>query len=211
MSYWKLRDSISDEGFWLSVREMVTKALLTGAFRKASAQFPAFAEAVRENMVALRQLETADGAGAREVPSLDIYADKFARITEALAETAAGDGRYRPLRQLLYHMGRTIYLLDACDDLEEDVNRGRFNPLTRRFQHSGGKLGEDERKMLKETVLHSCGLVGLSYELLPKNPWSAILNNIVYLGLPETCLSVLEGTWRKRSEPEYRRNGQYYE
>jgi hypothetical protein len=202
LARWKLRDSLKDEGFFRSFRDRVLSLLISGAYRKASRQYPAFAETVRTNISALAQLEALDGA------SLDESADKFAHITEALALEASGDGRYRPLQQLLYHTGRYIYIVDACDDLEEDLKKKRFNPVARRFGLKEGRLKEGDKETLRATLLHSCGLIGAAYELLPKNPWSAILGNIIYLGMPETCLRVLDGTWKCGRAPENRRNGQ---
>lgn len=49
---------------------------------------------------------------------MDRAADTFARLLQAAAPEAGGQSRV--LSQLLYHLGRWIYLADARDDLEED-------------------------------------------------------------------------------------------
>ena len=211
LAYWKLKDSVADEGFWRSLRDRGLMLLLYRAYRKASREFPAFTETVRSNLKALQALEKGGDDAPEGAGSYDALADKFARITEALAEETAGDSRYRPLRQLLYHAGRTIFLLDACDDLEEDTRRGRFNPLARRYAVTGGKLNAEDQAALRSTILHSCGLMGAAYALLPKNCWSPILDNIIYLGMPDVSLRVLSGTWKRNKVPENKRNGQYYE
>ena len=46
----------------------------------------------------------------------------------------------RVLEQLLYHLGRWIYLVDAADDLPEDFASGSYNPLLRRFGLEEGEL-----------------------------------------------------------------------
>ena len=44
------------------------------------------------------------------------------------------------LEQLLYHLGRWIYLVDAADDLKKDVKNGSYNPLVPRFGAQAGEL-----------------------------------------------------------------------
>ena len=198
LAYWKLRDSAADEGFWGSLRDRALLVLLTRAYKRASAEHPAFAETARSNLEALRQLEGLGGSLNGGNISLDEYADRFARVTEALAPGPEDDVRYRPLRQLLYHTGRVIYLLDAFDDLGEDLRKGRFNPLARRFSITAGKLGDGDLERLRTTILNSCGLIGTAYELLDQTPWASILSNIIYLGIPGICFKVLDGTWKNR-------------
>ena len=56
-------------------------------------------------------------------------ADTFARILQAAAPPSEDRSRDRALEQLLYHLGRWIYLIDARDDLEEDRASGCYNPV----------------------------------------------------------------------------------
>jgi hypothetical protein len=58
-----------------------------------------------------------------------------------------------------------------------------------------GKLSDMEKESLRTTLTHSCNLIGAAYELLKQNAWSEIIKNIVYLGMPEVCTRVLNGTW----------------
>ena len=198
LAYWKLRDSLADEGFFRSLKDRALLILLSRAYKKASRAYPSVTETVRESLEELRRLEARGGTESSGRISLDEYADKFACVTQALAAFPESDTRHRPLRQLLYHTGRTIYLLDAFDDLKEDLEKGRFNPLARRYAVTDGRLDGDAVESFKATILHSCGLIATAFELLPKNSWTAILGNIIYLGLPETCFKVLDGTWKSR-------------
>ncbi len=57
----------------------------------------------------------------------------------------SGPGARRVLRQLLYHLGRWVYLVDAADDLKKDVKSGSYNPLVYRFHTEGGTLTADDK------------------------------------------------------------------
>lgn len=191
LAWWKLRDSVADERFFKSIRDRILSLLLRRAYKKAAKAYPAFEETVRSGLSDLRRLEETGS------DSLDACADKFAMITSALAFVSNGDAKYRPLQQLLYHTGRFVYIIDACDDLDADIENGSFNPVARRFGVKAGGLSDDAKEMLRTTLNHSCNLIGTAYELLVPNAWSSIIQNIIYLGMPDAYQRVLNGTWKK--------------
>jgi len=198
LTWWKLHDTLADEGFFRSLRDRLFMAVLARAYRKAAARRPGYAARVREALEALERLER------EESPSLDACADQFARLTAALAE-GAGETRRRPLEQLLYHIGRFIYIVDAADDLPEDFKARRRNAVAERFGLSG-VLTDKARESLETTLLHSCRLAAAAFELLDSGPFTPVLQNILYLGMPQTCRAVLSGTWRggeKRKSKEF--------
>jgi hypothetical protein len=131
-------------------------------------------------------------------------ADKFARITAALAADVEAADKKRPLEQVLYHTGRLIYILDAYDDLAEDIDKGRYNPLETRFKLEGGRLTGEDAEALKTTLQHSSHMIGAAYELLPENIWTSITRNIIYLGMPEAVNRVFNGTWRHQKAKEHK-------
>ncbi len=192
LAWWKLRDSVADEHFIKSLWDRLYSVLLKRAYKRASKAYAAFEKTVRTGLDELRRLERSDN------DSLDACADKFAMITAALASEAEGSGKQRPLQQLLYHMGRFIYIIDACDDMESDMDSRRFNAVARRYGNTTGKLSDNERESLRTTLVHSCNLIGAAYELLKQNVWTEIVKNIIYLGMPEAYTRVLNGTWRAR-------------
>lgn len=193
LTWWKLQDSIADERFCRSVRDRLLRFLLRGAYRKASRAYADFSEIVRVNIQSLTELESDRNSQIGANPSLDEFADKFARITEAMAAVSEENGRRRPLQQLLYHTGRFVYIIDACDDLEEDLKYSRFNPVAKRFGRGEGSLTEEERTLMKTTLMQSCSMIATAFEILPKSFWSPVLSNIIYLGMPQACANVLDG------------------
>ncbi len=189
LSWWKLKDAWEDEKGLKRLAAGAGLLLLRGAHKKAAAEFPGFEEKVSSNLARLWELEK------KRESSLDRPADAFARILSGAGKT--GGGENRAIEQLLYQLGRWIYITDACDDLERDLKSGAYNPVAERFGLSG-KLPEAERKYLETTLLHSVNLISSAYELLPENCWSGILRNIIYLGLPAVTCGVLNGAWKNR-------------
>ena len=99
----------------------------------------------------------------------------------------------RILEELLYHLGRWIYLMDAWDDLEDDRRHKRYNPLDARFQ---GRARE-EKEYLNLTAVHSARLAGSAANLMELGNWMPIVENILYLGLPTVQNAVLDGRWKE--------------
>ena len=121
-------------------------------------------------------------------------ADTFASILAAAAEDCGGDEpRRRAMGQLLYHLGRWVYLVDAWDDLAEDEKKHRYNPLDARFD---GRARE-ERVYVETTMLHSARLVAAAANLIEFGPWRPVIENVVYSGLPAVQSAVLDGRWRE--------------
>lgn len=190
LGWWKLADGVRDAGAPKSWAYRAACGMLRRHYKKAAARQPAFAQAVEDDLRVLGQLEREDCA------SLDQAADKFALILRSI-----GDGqRTQPLQritgELLYHLGRIIYILDAVDDLEEDVARGSYNPLKRRFVLAEGKLTETDEKTLRTGLQLSHNALAGAYALMDENIYSGILSNIIYLGLPAVTQAVFSGQWK---------------
>ena len=102
----------------------------------------------------------------------------------------------RVLEQMLYHLGRWIYLVDAADDLAEDFASGSYNPLICRFSLEKGELTEEARESLTVSLDHSIRLMAAAFELWDFGVWSPIIRAAVYEGLFLVGGAVLEGTFQ---------------
>ena len=85
------------------------------------------------------------------------------------------------------HIGRFIYIVDAADDLGDDLKSGAYNPF---IQPDGDTLeafnknAESLRASLKmELVAIEAALELIDFSAVPE--YGEILKNIIYLGLPE--------------------------
>ena len=186
LTYWKLRDTVADGSFWEKTGARLLSRLFQGNYRRAASNRPDFDQAVRENLEALQQLEK-EGC-----PSLDRTADTFAKILAAAAPADGDPARRRALEQLLYHVGRWIYLVDAWDDMEEDKRRGGYNPISARFP---GQESEN-RDYMRTTLRHSLNLARSAGALLELGYWQGTVENILYLGLPAVEELVFSGQWK---------------
>ena len=187
-----LRDSAKDDGLWGGLPARALSWALRPAYQKAARRCPEFDHTVRD---CLDELAALEGEGC---PSLDRTADTFARL---LRSAVPQDGeRGRVLSQLLYHLGRWIYLADARDDLEEDKLAGRYNPVSARY----GGAGDDAALGL--TMDNSLARMGAALQLGEFGCRKPLLENIIYLGLPLVQRAVFDGSWKEIKKQKIWRN-----
>jgi len=187
LTHWRLRDAVDDKSFLKGLPYRIISACLSRAYRRASKDFPAFDTHCQEQLSKLHALEQANSN------QLDQVADAFAQILPYAAKGMADPIEQRSLEELLYHIGRWIYLIDAYDDLKEDQISGNFNPLITRFTLTEGKLNDTDKAWIRTTLNHSINRLTAAYNLKGETAWSGILENIIYLGLPGVTQSVLSG------------------
>ena len=125
--WWKLQDAIRDGGAGEKLKSRSVALALRRSYRAAAQRRPDFDRAVKTCLEELHQLEEAN------TPSLDRPADAFARLLQAAAIAVSPAARQSAVAQILYHVGRWIYLADAWDDLAEDREAGNYNPLLARY------------------------------------------------------------------------------
>ena len=188
LTWHKLSDDVDDRGAVAGLPYRLIRRLFRRSYRRAAAARPEFDAQVREGLGRLRQLEE------ERSPELDRAADAFARIlVSASAVYPEGSLMRRTLGELLYHLGRWIYLMDAWDDLKEDKKHGRYNPLDARFQGQAVR----EKEYLNTTAVHSVRLAGAAANLMDLGGWAGVVENVIYLGLPAVQNAVLDGSWKE--------------
>ncbi|MBO4897429.1 MAG: hypothetical protein J5590_03935 [Clostridia bacterium] len=180
LSYLKFDDDRRDEG---GLKPRIGMQFFKKACRKARAQYPNVYEEIMTGLKSLSELEKENCQNA------DLAADAFAKILAACASPDFIDEKlHKPLYWLGYYLGRWIYLADALNDLERDIKSGAYNPYKSRFKTKS----EAKDKLLPSLTL-TLESISLSAELLPFKRNKAIIDNIIYYGLPKKQESILEG------------------
>lgn len=166
LAYYKCRDDWQDEGSPLALAE---SAALRRSCAKVRRQWPRQCEAIEASMEALRRQEQA----AR--PDPDAAAACFGALMAELF--ILREDRWSPaLRALGGALGRFIYILDACLDLDKDALLGRFNPLRARYGRDNGADFRDILKMLLADALRA-------FDALPLVQDLGLMQNVLCVGV----------------------------
>lgn len=190
LAYWQLRDGVADHDWFHSLKYRGLSDLLEPAYRRAAAARPGFDESTRRQLRLLAELE------AKNCDSLDRAADAFAALLSGAAQEVDEPVRRRVLEQLLYHLGRWVYLVDAADDLKKDTASGNYNPVALRFGLTDGAWTPEARREFAATLDHSIHMMTTAFELWDFGVWTPILETTLYNGLFRVGKAVLDGTFQ---------------
>lgn len=193
LAWWQIQDHIADHGWFKGLIYRFAALFVRRAYQKARRAVPAFDEAVRRRLRELSQRESEHCA------SLDAAAEPFAALLAEIASVEPDETRRRIFRQLFYHLGRWIYLVDAADDFAQDAKTGNYNPLRYRYGVEGDKLPEEVRFALAETLDASIRQMAGAYALLDAGEWAAVLDSIFYESFYAIGKAVLNGVYHKPS------------
>lgn len=189
--YYKLCDDLADERFFKRIPSLMLRPFLGSMRKKAAARRPQLDETLRIQTQSQQELES------RKSRSFDEAADPTARMTAALfAQAAPGN---RALERMGLFMGKIIYYLDAAEDYDKDVKSGAYNVFV-----LNGLSKEETVSQVQSLCRMSAGEVALAYNLLDTGSCRPLLDNIVFLGLPQSISLAGQGQ-------DARRNGAHAE
>lgn len=144
--------------------------LLEGRNRKNEAVYRRKAERI---VAFLEELSALEKAGEMDI---DKMSGCFGKIMEEIF--AYREDMWEPtLRRMGFYLGKFIYLLDAYEDVEKDVENENYNPFTGDYIIKG--FEERVRQILIMMLAESCR----EFEKLPIIKYADILRNILYSGV----------------------------
>ena len=199
LAYWQLRDGVGDHDWFHGLKYRTAASAMETAYHKATACRPDFDTAVRTQLGRLSVLEMDKCA------SMDAAADAFAVLLGSAAGEIGDPVRRRVLEQILYHLGRWVYLVDAADDLKKDTAAGNYNPVALRFDLTDGTWTIDARREFALSLDHSIRMIATAFELWDFGVWTPILKTTIYQGLFQVGRSVLDGTFQTKRLEENRK------
>ena len=166
LTFLKLRDDVADDG---SLSARVLSSALEKAYEACSARMPDLVRGIGEDM---EELTKSEREGSRDADRLmNLFGDIMGRIFCC--------GRTDLFASYLYDfgmaLGRYLYLLDACCDLEKDKKKGSFNPLA--------GTPHERAEWQREALGLELEAVSRIYDMLPVVRDRSILDNIVYSGI----------------------------
>lgn len=120
-------------------------------------------------------------------PTLSI--DDFSKAPANTEET---------LSKIGYHLGKWIYLIDAIDDIEENISSGTYNPLIYRFNYDERietpvEFRKRTEASLKFNLYHYLASLSNYVNSLDIRKNQGIIENIIYFGLNKKTKEILKG------------------
>lgn len=180
----KLEDDIRDDGKNV---DKAALALLRKGYDRAAALYPELTHTLEEKLREMSRLEE------EKCRDADRMAGLFGEIMGALFTPDRGSIMNRYLYDFGMSLGRYLYMLDACLDLEEDIRKGRYNPLA--------DTSHEDREWQKQAIALELGDVMASYRMLPVSRDSDLTDNIIYSGITSALPAELKIITGEFNEP----------
>ena len=120
-----------------------------------------------------------DELGTREKmneTNVDVVAGLFGRIMQILF-VPFDDIYAKGLGRMGFYLGKFIYIMDAFDDVEDDVKKGRYNVFSKYY------TDPDFETHVKDMLTMMMAECSDAFEMLPAVDNADILRNILYSGV----------------------------
>ena len=167
LAYYHMEDDWMDDR---KVSSLMTKSLIQGKAKKIIEKYPRQSEIIRKS---LRELGECESENSMDI---DRAAGCFGRLMAELFVWKE-DIWEKTLRKMGFYLGKFIYLMDAYEDIEQDLKKGTYNPLKKRYEEPG--FEEECRQILTMMMSECCK----EFEQLPILQNVDILRNILYSGV----------------------------
>lgn len=185
LAYYKLEDDVNDEG---DIKSRLVRRAYRKSFKTAYDKYPQKADFIKACLGELMSLEEDQST------SIDQTSNCFARLLEEIFDYKDDEYRDR-LRKVGFNIGKYIYIMDAYEDLDEDLEKGRYNPFTDY---------KDDREALK---LRVDKLIGMTLSRLEEaildldiKVNKSIIDNIIYSGVYLRYKGLINGADKKKQE-----------
>lgn len=184
LSYYKCMDDWKDER---KKKAYINTRLLHTKMKKIEARYPGKTTAIAKR---LRQLSACEKKNDR---NLDKMAGLFGRI---MAEIFAyrQDEWEASLRRFGFFLGKFIYLMDAFEDIDDDLADGCYNPFREVCKRADF---DDYCRQILTMMIAECSR---EFEKLPILTHADILRNILYSGVWTRYEAVCRKRNRKSEE-----------
>ncbi len=185
LAYYKLEDDVNDEG---DIKSRLVRRAYRKSFKTAYDKYPQKADFIKACLGELRSLEEDQST------SIDQTSNCFARLLEEIFDYKDDEYRDR-LRKVGFNIGKYIYIMDAYEDLDQDLEKGRYNPFS---------SCKDDREGLKVKVDKLIGMTLARLEEAILNldikVNKSIIDNIIYSGVYLRYKGLINGADKKKQE-----------
>ncbi len=177
--YYKLLDDYNDDN---SLSKKFISMYIKKFINKSKEDLSPILVNIEENIKKLSFLEKSE-----EIISIDELSDPFASLTAFIVSYYYKDENfYNELYDLGYNLGRWIYIIDAFDDLKEDIEKHKFNAINKAFNVENLPYEDliiKEGNRIEFNLIMSANSTSEALDKLPINKNKDLLFNILQLGL----------------------------
>lgn len=176
LTYYKLKDDVEDDN---SIKAKTLIRFIQSSFDKAKSEYAKKADDIGELLNQLWDLEKEE---SRDIESLaNLFGDIMGIVFEYKDDIFS-----KTMYQIGFYLGKYIYIVDAFEDLEEDLKKNKYNPFAEQ---------ELDKEAVKQQLFFL--LAGVTDELdrLPLIRNKGIIDNILFSGIVQRLNKAMNETF----------------
>ena len=202
LTYRKILDDLADERGVKRLRAELAKPVFSRGRKRVLRQMPELLPLDGKIEKLLSELSEIEGKSIR---SADLPAEVFGKILGEIGSFGFENEKKLTSYRFTAALGHWIYLADAADDLPEDIEKGRYNPLVALY---GREMTYDDKSSLKTALIAKLMEAEAAFDLMDMSESpdaDGIIKNVLYLGLPQVAEEALDNPGNKRKAVKERR------
>lgn len=167
LAYYKSKDDWIDDKQYT---KLAYSKLLKSKYEEITIKYP---QKIKKIDYLLKKMRVREKKKEQDV---DIMAGLFGEVTAEIFDYKK-DVWEQSLRKVGFYLGKFIYLMDAYEDIEDDIKKGNYNPFFSFYKEADF---EERAEKLLTMMMAECSK---EFELLPIISHAEILRNILYSGV----------------------------
>lgn len=190
MFYYKVLDNINDGKPLKRLAARLVYPYIKIKFNKAVKKYSKYNDIIKASTDEQARIEN------EKTDSIDIAAHPTAvSLQKIFSDGIEDETQKRIVERIGYCLGRWVYLMDAFDDLENDIKAGAYNPFALKYKLDKSFLTGDN-KAIEDDIIKSIRLTanetGLVLELLDKNCYKPLIENIIFDGMEAELMKIIK-------------------
>ena len=186
MFYYKVCDNIADSPLWKKLLFYLLLPVAALWRKKAMRQFPQMEAILADAMQKQAQTEWENTDNTDKAAHAS--ADALGRLMR-IGTKENSDAVYR----FGYHIGRWVYLMDAADDLKQDIKTGSYNVFVKKFGLQSPDLTPAQQDEIRATLEMTGAAAMQALEDSHLTVLYPILENIVLDGMHMSMEQMMKG------------------
>lgn len=149
-------------------------------YKAAAENWPRQCEAIERCISRLSDIEKSESADGDE--AMNCFGELMGELFLCVEDHVWSER----IRRFGEALGRFIYMMDACVDLEKDIKNGKYNPLVKMGKQD---LTEEDKQLILKMLIGECTRI---FEQLPLLQDVDIMRNILYSGVWQQYAAALK-------------------
>ena len=190
MFYYKVLDNINDGKPLKRLASRLVYPYIKIKFNKAVKKYSKYNDIIKASTDEQTRIEN------EKTDSIDIAAHSTAdSLQKIFSDGIKDETQKRIVERIGYCLGRWVYLMDAFDDLENDIKIGSYNPYAQKYRLDKSYITSKD-KAIEDDIIKSIRLTanetGLALELLDKNCYKPLIENIIFDGMEAELMKIIK-------------------